>query len=126
MLSELINLKQQENLRNIAYLLLSASHKKTDIFDSLYEKLGIAIFFFHYSRASGDTVYEEKASGLLDEIYHIQYIPNDRINEFLWIGIKIEYLAQHGFVRANTNEILENFDQLIHMGSRQHFRQNLL
>lgn len=35
-------------------------------------------------------------------------------NGFIYC-IKIEYLAQHGFVRANTNEILENFDQLIHI-----------
>ena len=56
-----------EILRNIAaYQMLYASYN-TDIglFDG---KMGIAIFFFHYARYSGLSVYEKFANELLDDV----------------------------------------------------------
>lgn len=78
-------------------------------------KMGIVIFFYHYSRCINNPIYEEFAGELLDEIFdeiHNQ-LPIDFENGYLGIGWGIEYLAGQKFIDGNTNEILEDIDKKI-------------
>jgi hypothetical protein len=78
-------------------------------------KMGIVVFFFHYSRHTNDSLYEEFAENLLNETFeeiHNQ-LPIDFENGYLGIGWAIEYLAQQGFIEGDTNEILEEIDKKV-------------
>jgi len=82
----------------------------------LQGKMGIAVFFFHYSRYLDYRDWEEYANQLMNEIVEeIQKMVNcDYIENLAGIGIGIEYLVQQGFICCDTNEILEDFDNQIH------------
>ena len=78
-------------------------------------KIGIVLFFAHYSRYSGDPLYDEFAGKLLDEVYeeiHID-LPVDFENGLCGIGWGIEYLVQNNFMEGDTDEILEDIDRRI-------------
>jgi hypothetical protein len=81
----------------------------------MHGKMGIAIYFFHLARDTGNVVYEKYAGELIDEIYEEIYAktPCDFENGLAGIGWGIEYLAQNKFIDANTNEVLEEFDSQI-------------
>lgn len=75
-------------------------------------KMGISIAFFHLSRQTNNSVYENYAGELIDEIY-------DEINtNTQWsfenglagIGWGIEYLVQNHFIEADTDEALFEID----------------
>jgi hypothetical protein len=78
-------------------------------------KMGIAIYFFHLARSSGNKIYEKYAEELIDEIYdEISTVtPLGFENGLAGIGWGIEYLAENNFIHADTNEVLEEFDDLI-------------
>lgn len=78
-------------------------------------KMGIVIFFYHYSRYLNNPIYEEFAGELLDEIFEEIHdkLPIDFENGYLGIGWGIEYLAYLKFIDGNTNEILEDIDTKI-------------
>lgn len=86
-------------LKKIAnVLVLNASF--TDNPGLLNGKMGIAIFFYHYSRYSDNKNYEEYAGELIDEIYS-EINTNTPVNladGLIGIGWGIEYLVQSGFV----------------------------
>jgi len=100
-------------LENLADLLTVSGH--TCHFPGLsYGKMGIVIFLFHYARQSQNISFENEAEALIDEIqaaiqidYSIGYADG-----LTGIGTGIEYLAQHGFLSIETDEILEDFDTL--------------
>lgn len=95
-------------------LLLNASF--IDNLGLLNGKMGIAIFFYHYARYTGNEVYENYAGELIDEIYEeISFnTPVDFANGLTGIGWGIEYLVQNGFVEADTDEALEEMDHKIY------------
>jgi lantibiotic modifying enzyme len=78
-------------------------------------KMGIVIFFFHYSRHTSDSLYKEFAENLLNEIFEEIHnrLPVDLEDGYLGIGWAIEYLAQQGFIEGDTNEILEDIDRKV-------------
>lgn len=91
-------------------LLINASF--IDNMGLMHGKMGIAIYFFHLSRETQNPVYENYAGELIDEIYEEISIttPFDFENGLAGIGWGIEYLVQNGFIEAETNEVLEDFD----------------
>ena len=91
-------------------LLLNASF--IDNLGLLNGKMGIAIYFFHLAREIKNQIYEDFAGELIDEIYEEITLntPLDFENGLAGIGWGIEYLVQNGFIDANTDEVLEEFD----------------
>lgn len=81
----------------------------------MHGKMGIAIYFFRLAKETDNSVYEEFAGELIDEIYDEIYIktPCDFENGLAGIGWAIEYLVRNKFIDADTNEVLEEFDNRI-------------
>ena len=84
----------------------------------LHGKMGLAVFFFHYARFTGDSSFEDRAMSLIDCIQEqiLQQYEMDYANGLAGIGAGIEYLAQNGFVDVDTNEILDEIDHRIFLG----------
>ena len=104
-----------DRLQRIAnVLLLNASF--IDNPGLLNGKMGIAIFFYNYSRYSENKIYEDYAGELVDEIYEEinTSTPVNFENGLTGIGWGIEYLVKNGFVQADTNEALEEIDCAIY------------
>lgn len=95
-------------------VMLNASF--TDNLGLLNGKMGIAIFFYHYFRYSGNNIYEEYAGGLIDEIYSEININTqvDLADGFTGIGWGVEYLVNNGFVQADTDEALSEIDAAVY------------
>ncbi len=75
-------------------------------------KMGIVLFFMHYSRYRNSTDFENFANMLLDEIFEdvVFDMPIDFEDGLSGIGWGIEYLLEHNFVGGNTFDILEDID----------------
>jgi len=103
-----------ELLERIANHLIINSSIIKDI--GLYHgKMGIVIFFFHYSRYTNNSIYEEFAGKLLDEIFEEIHdeIPINFESGLCGIAWAIEYLIENKFVEGNPDEILFDIDQKI-------------
>lgn len=94
-------------------LLLNASF--IDNLGLMHGKMGISIFFYQLARQTNNPIYEDYAGELIDEIYEEITINNpiDFENGLTGIGWGIEYLVQNGFIEADTEEVLEEFDNRI-------------
>ena len=76
-------------------------------------KTGIAIFFFHYARHTGNELFEEYAFDLIDEIQkQITVTTSIRYDVGIsGIGTGFEYLLQNDLIEAEEDDnIFENFD----------------
>jgi lantibiotic modifying enzyme len=106
-----IPFSRQQRITNA--LLLNASF--IDNLGLMHGKTGIAIYFFHLARETKNSIYEDYAGELIDEIYEEINIhtPCDFENGLAGIGWGIEYLVQNGFIDADTDEVLEEFDKRI-------------
>ncbi len=91
-------------------LLLNASF--IDNLGLMHGKMGIAIYFFYLARQAQNPIYEDYAGELLDEIYNEISASTsfDFENGLTGIGWGIEHLVQNGFIDADTDEVLEEFD----------------
>ncbi len=112
------NCKQMEHIIStdqqiINTLLLNASF--IDNIGLMHGKMGVSIFFFHLARQTKNQIYEDYAGELIDEIYEeiTANTPLDFENGLAGIGWGIEYLVQNGFIDADTDEVLEEFDNRI-------------
>ena len=78
-------------------------------------KMGIVIFFYHYSRYTNNPIYEEFAGELLDEVYEDIHrgMSFDFEDGLCGIGWGIEYLLQNGYIEGDSDEILEDIDRKI-------------
>lgn len=78
-------------------------------------KMGLMIFLFHYARHSGNSLYEDFAMELFEEINRNISVetPIGLGNGLCGIGWGILYLSQNGFIEDKTNEILEEMDERI-------------
>jgi hypothetical protein len=81
----------------------------------IHGKMGIAIFFFHYGRYTGNELFEEYAMDLIGEIQEqIQdNVSPDYGDGLAGIGVGIDYLARNGFLELE-NDVLEDVDQLMY------------
>lgn len=104
-----------DRLKRIAnILLLNASFINN--LGLLNGKMGIAIFFYHYARYTGNNVYETFAGELIDEIYEGINARSsiDFTDGLTGIGWGIEYLVQNGFIEADTDDVLEDIDEAVY------------
>jgi lantibiotic modifying enzyme len=94
-------------------LLLNSSF--IDNIGLMHGKMGIAICFFHLAHETDNKIYEDYAGELIDEIYEEISIRTscDFENGLAGIGWGIEYLVENGFIEADTDEVLEEFDNRI-------------
>ena len=78
-------------------------------------KMGIAIFFYLYSRFTKNKIYEDYAGELVDEIYEEinTSTPVNFENGLTGIGWGIEYLIRNGFVQADSDEALSEIDNYV-------------
>lgn len=105
---------QKELIARIArYIMLHGSFVNN--LGLLNGKMGFVIFFYHYAHYTGRMVYDDFAGELVDEIYdeiHGHYPCNFR-DGLCGIAWGMEYIIQHRFVEADTNNVLENIDRMI-------------
>lgn len=80
-----------------------------------YGKMGIVLFFAHYARYTGKTIYEDFASELLEDISEniLDTLPIDLGRGLCGIGWGIEYLVQNKFMDAESDDILVEIDQKV-------------
>ena len=89
-----------------------------DVSDSglMYGKMGIAVFFFHYERFTGDKLYRDRAIELINnsvqEQIRQQHIV-DYANGLAGVGTGVEYLAQNDYIKVDTNNFFRKFDKRI-------------
>ena len=78
-------------------------------------EMGLVLFFAHYARYTQNNLYLEYAYGLMEKLQNRIHLetPIDFKQGLAGIGSAIEYLVQNGFFEADTDEILEDFDQRI-------------
>lgn len=78
----------------------------------LQGKMGLAIFFHHYSKYTNNTVYSDFANDLLDIVWKQvhEYMPVGFASGLTGIAWGIEYLIQNGFVGGDSNKICEEID----------------
>ena len=106
--------KIDARLQRIAnVLLLNASF--TNNIGLLNGKMGIAIFFYHYSRHTENKLFEDYAGDLIDEIYKEinTSTPVDFANGLMGIGWGIEYLVREKFLEADTDDVLSDIDNIV-------------
>ena len=105
---------KDELLQRIArYLMLHGSF--TSNIGILNGKMGIAIFFYHYSIYSGKRIYADFAGEIIDEIYkeiNVNTVLNFK-DGLCGIAWGFGYLIQNGFVEANSDDVLEDLDSRI-------------
>lgn len=78
-------------------------------------KTGVALFFSHYARYTGNLLYDEYAGELLEEVMQELHtdLPIDFESGLCGIGWSINYLIQNKFMQGDANEILYEIDQKI-------------
>ncbi|MEX2600012.1 MAG: hypothetical protein WD355_00110 [Balneolaceae bacterium] len=81
-------------------------------------KMGICIYFYHLANSPGMENYSDIAEQLIDEVY--QEVGKNRIQPDFEHGLAgiawgIEYLVRHGFVEADTDQILSGVDDKIYL-----------
>lgn len=105
--------KDEFLLRIARHLIMHASF--TANLGLFHGKMGIVLFFAHYARYTGESVYDEFAGELLDEIYEEIHtaIPVNLENGLCGIGWGVEYLLENGFTEGDSDEVLFEIDKKI-------------
>lgn len=81
----------------------------------MHGKTGLTILFYHLAKTSGNPAFENFANELVDDISTnlTNQMPADFENGLAGIGWGMEYLIQNGFLEADADEVLEEFDKQI-------------
>lgn len=82
-----------------------------------YGKMGSVLFFVHYAKYTNNSIYDDFASEILDEIYediHTE-MPVYFSNGLCGIAWSIEYLLQQGYMEGESDEVLSDLDAKIMM-----------
>ena len=76
-------------------------------------EMGLVLFFTRYARFTNNDVYSDYSCNLIDKMQNRIHreTPLNYKHGLAGIGSAIEYLAQNGFLEADTDEILEDFDK---------------
>ena len=80
-------------------------------------KMGVSLYFFHLAKETESQEHQEFAEQLIDEVYEEvgnNQLPPDFENGLAGIAWCIEHLVQHGFVEAETDQILRDVDDKIY------------
>lgn len=102
------------NIQRLAYEIYRNREQIADL-GLMGGKMGFCLNLYHIARQTEDKVLNECADNLLDEIYERVNLklPVSFATGLAGIGWGIEHLASHDFVKADTCEVLEDFDNLI-------------
>lgn len=86
-------------------------------------KTGIALFLYHYSDFTGNSFYKEFAGKILEEVSdNISTVSSPGFLDGLTgIGWAIEYFARNGFIDTNTDEALQELDEVIFSAKLQRY-----
>jgi hypothetical protein len=78
----------------------------------VHGKMGIAIFFFHYSQYTNDMLFADYAMDLIGEMQNQIHVssPADYEKGIAGIGVGIDYLIRNKFL-ITEDDICEDFDQ---------------
>ena len=76
-----------------------------------YGKTGVAVFFFHYARLTGNSVFQDYAMSLIEELQEqTSNATSVRYDIGLaGIGVGFNYFLQNGFIAAD-DDLFEEFD----------------
>ena len=79
-------------------------------------EMGLVLFFARYARYTQNDLYMDYAFGLIEKIQRRihQDTPINYKHGLAGIGSAIEYIVQNSYFEADTDEILEDFDQRIY------------
>ena len=77
-----------------------------------YGKTGIAVFFFHYAKLTGNSLFQEYAMNLIDELQkQIASTTSIRYDiGIAGIGVGFNCFLQNGFIEAEDNDFFEAYD----------------
>lgn len=95
------------------YLIINSSY--LDNIGLLRGKMGIVIFFYHYSLLTNNKLYKNIAEDLIDDIYQDMH-KNSQINfenGICGIGWGFQYLIINNFVEAVDQDVFRSFDELV-------------
>lgn len=107
------NVKLKKEQRIVHILLMNSSiQQNIGLFQG---KTGIMLFFMHYYRYTGNILYEDVASELLDEIANNlnDSLPINFESGLSGIGWTINYLITQGFIEGDSLDILADIDNKI-------------
>ena len=107
-------MQQNELLPRLSrYLMLHASHLNN--IGLLTGKMGISLFFFHYSAYSKKKLYKQFAEELIGEIYSEIHTDTPLCFDTGLSGIAwgMEYLVRNKFVTGDTDMVLSGLDNKI-------------
>ena len=78
-------------------------------------EMGLVLFFTRYARYTQNDLYMEYAYELMEKIQNRVHrgSPINYKEGLAGIGSAIEYLVQNGFFEADTDDVLEEFDERI-------------
>ena len=103
--------KIERDLRQIADMLL-LNGTLTESPGLVHGKMGIAVFFFHYARHTGNELFADYAMDLIGEMLNQIHVnsPAEFEKGIAGIGVAIDYLIRNDFLNVE-DDICEDFDQ---------------
>lgn len=104
------------------YLIINGSFTST--LGLYHGKMGIILFFAHYGRYKGESLYNDFANELMNEILEDIHtgIPVNFETGLCGIGWGVEYLVQNGFMEGDTPSILADIDLRIMLHNPLHIK----
>lgn len=101
-------------LQRIANHLILHSSPLDDV-GLFHGKMGIILFFVHYARYTENTLYDDFACELLEEVCEniSENLPVNLESGLCGIGWGIEYLIRNKFLDGDANEMLKEIDRKI-------------
>lgn len=108
---ENLSVKIKQDLQQIADMLL-LNGTLTECAGLVHGKMGIAVFFFHYAKHTGNQLYADYAMDVMGEMLNQIHVnsPADYEKGIAGIGICIDYLIRNNFL-DEEDDICEDFDQ---------------
>lgn len=107
-------LQEFDDERNIIHKLLLYSGLMSEI-GLLRGKMGLVIFFMYYHQLTNESLYEDTADELMDEVIEELHknLPVTFGSGLSGIGWGIDYLIQKGFIEGDSKEVCEEIDKRI-------------
>ena len=105
------SVKIEQDLRQIVDMIL-LNGTLTECPGLVHGKTGIAVFFFHYARHTGDELFADYAMDLISEMLNQIHVnsPADYEKGLAGIGAGIYYMIRNDFLNVE-DDIYEDFDQ---------------
>lgn len=110
-MSEDFNISRLRRITNALFVMDSSVNRP----GLMSGKIGLACYYFHLSRITGNDLYSHFAEKLINESTVLLYegMSLDFEDGLAGIGWAIGYLAGNKFIEADTDDVLEDFDAAI-------------